>query len=383
MASKPAGIYLDNAATTALHVSVFERMKPYFLEAYGNPSSIHGAGRVALQALMDARATVARCLGCSPRQVVFTSGGTEADNQAIATAAYFGRRAGRMRMVASSIEHPAVLRALDFWKTQGFEVTLVDPDDMGIVRPSRIESALGDDACLVSVMAANNETGVVQPIGQIAEVAHSAGALFHSDAVQAAGHISLNCEGSQIDMLSISAHKLHGPKGVGALVCRTREGAQPIVFGGGQERGRRSGTENVPGIVGLAAALSQACETMVEDSRRVEALRESLESQLLSIEGASVVGAAAPRVPGISNVCFEGLDHQSIVPLLDSRAICASAGSACSAGAVQVSHVLRAMGISESLAKGSVRFSLSADTTQEEIDAAVAAMKEIAATLKR
>ncbi len=383
MASKPTGIYLDNAATTALHASVFERMKPYFLEAYGNPSSIHGAGRVALQALMDARATVARCLGCSSRQVVFTSGGTEADNQAIATAAYFGRRAGRMRMVASSIEHPAVLRALDFWKTQGFEVTLVGPDDMGIVRPSRIESALGDDVCLVSVMAANNETGVVQPIGQIAEVAHSAGALFHSDAVQAAGHISLSCEDSQVDMLSISAHKLHGPKGVGALVCRVREGAQPIVFGGGQERGRRSGTENVPGIVGLAAALSQACETMVEDSHRVEALRESLESQLLGIEGASVVGAAALRMPGISNVCFEGLDHQAIVPLLDSRGICASAGSACSAGAVQVSHVLRAMGVSESLAKGSVRFSLSADTTQEEIDAAAAAMKEIAATPKR
>ena len=252
-------IYLDNAATTAMHANIFEQMKPYYLETYGNPGSIHAAGRGALHAVMDARATVAKRLGCMPRQVTFTSGGTEADNQAIATAADFGRKTGRMRMVASSIEHPAVLRALDFWAAHGFEVTLVNPDETGIVQPATVNAVLGDDVCLVSVMAANNETGAVQPI---AKVAHVAGALFHTDAVQAAGHIPVNCEATDVDLLAISAHKFHGPKGVGALVCRTREGAEPIIFGGGQERGRRSGTENVPGIVGLAAALEEACANM-------------------------------------------------------------------------------------------------------------------------
>ena len=376
-------IYLDNAATTALHESVLERMLPYFGVDFGNPGSVHAAGRTALHAVMDARATVAECLGCTPRQIVFTSGGTEADNQALATGAEFGRGAHRMRMVASFIEHPAVLRALDYWQAQGFVITLVNPDETGVVSARAIEAVLDDDVCLVSVMSANNETGVLQPVSEISQAAHAAGAFFHTDAVQAAGHVRLNAEASGIDMLSISAHKFHGPKGVGALVCRTREGAEPIIFGGGQERGRRSGTENVPGIVGLATALEEACETMEEDANRIRRLRDCLETRLEQIEGAYVVGKAAPRVPGISNVCFGGFDHQALIPLLDARGVCASAGSACSAGAVKTSHVLRAMGISESLAKGSVRFSLSADTTQEDVDAAAAAMHEIAATLKR
>lgn len=376
-------IYLDNAATTALHESVLERMLPYFGVDFGNPGSVHAAGRTALHAVMDARATVAECLGCTPRQIVFTSGGTEADNQALATGAEFGRGAHRMRMVASAIEHPAVLRALDYWETQGFAITLVNPDETGVVSARAIEAVLDDDVCLVSVMSANNETGVLQPVSEIAQAAHGAGALFHTDAVQAAGHVRLNAEASGIDMLSISAHKFHGPKGVGALVCRTREGAEPLIYGGGQERGRRSGTENVPGIVGLAAALEEACETMEDDAARVRGLRDCLEEQLGQIEGAYVVGKAAARVPGISNVCFEGLDHQTLIPLLDARGVCASAGSACSAGAVKISHVLRAMDVSESLAKGSVRFSLSVDTTQEDGDAAAAAMREIAASLKR
>lgn len=376
-------IYLDNAATTALHESVLERMLPYFGVDFGNPGSVHAAGRTALHAVMDARATVAECLGCTPRQIVFTSGGTEADNQALATGAEFGRGVHRMRMVASSIEHPAVLRALDYWQTQGFVITLVNPDETGVVSARAIEAVLDDDVCLVSVMAANNETGVLQPISEIAQAAHGAGALFHSDAVQAAGHVRLDTEASCIDMLSISAHKFHGPKGVGALVCRTCEGAEPLIYGGGQERGRRSGTENVPGIVGLAAALEEACETMEEDANRIRRLRDCLEARLEQIEGAYVVGKAAPRVSGISNVCFEGLDHQTLIPLLDARGVCASAGSACSAGAVKISHVLRAMGIPEPIAKGSVRFSLCVDTTQEDGDAAAAAMHEIAATLKR
>ncbi len=376
-------IYLDNAATTVMHESVLARMMPYFSADFGNPGSVHAAGRAALRAVMDARATVARYLGCTPRQIVFTSGGTEADNQALATGAEFGRKTHRMRIVASSIEHPAVLRALDYWKAQGFIVTLVDPDETGVVSARAIEGVLDSDVCLVSVMLANNETGVLQPVAEIAQAAHASGALFHTDAVQAAGHLLLDAEALGVDMLSISAHKFYGPKGVGALVCRTREGAEPIIFGGGQERGRRSGTENVPGIVGLAAALEEACETMEEDAARVRGLRDCLEERLRQIEGAYVVGKAAPRVPGISNVCFGGFDHQTLIPLLDARGLCASAGSACSAGAVKTSHVLRAMGISESLAKGSVRFSLSADTTQEDVDAAAAAMHEIAATLKR
>lgn len=376
-------IYLDNAATTALHESVLERMLPYFGVDFGNPGSVHAAGRTALHAVMDARATVAECLGCTPRQIAFTSGGTEADNQALATGAEFGRRTHRMRMVASSIEHPAVLRALDYWQAQGFAITLVNPDETGVVSARAIEAVLDDDVCLVSVMSANNETGVLQPISEIAQAAHAAGALFHTDAVQAAGHVRLNAEASGIDMLSISAHKFHGPKGVGTLVCRTREGAEPLIYGGGQERGRRSGTENVPGIVGLAAALEEACATMEEDAARVRGLRDCFEEQLGHIKGAYVVGKATARVPGISNVCFEGLDHQALIPLLDARGVCASAGSACSVGAVKISHVLRAMGVSESLAKGSVRFSLSVDTTQEDGDAAAAAMREIAASLKR
>lgn len=376
-------IYLDNAATTALHESVLEQMLPYFGVDFGNPGSVHAAGRAALHAVMDARATVAECLGCTPRQIVFTSGGTEADNQTLATGAEFGRGAHRMRMVASSIEHPAVLRALDYWNAQGFVITLVNPDETGVVSARAIEAVLDDDVCLVSVMSANNETGVLQPVYEIAQAAHGAGALFHTDAVQAAGHVRLNAEASGIDMLSISAHKFHGPKGVGALVCRTREGAEPLIYGGGQERGRRSGTENVPGIVGLAAALEEACETMEHDAVRVRGLRDCLEEQLGQIEGAYVVGKAAARVPGISNVCFEGLDHQTLIPLLDARGVCASAGSACSAGAVKISHVLRAMGVSESLAKGSVRFSFSVDTSQEDGDAAAVAMHEIAVSLKR
>ena len=341
-------------------------MLPYFSADFGNPGSVHAAGRTALHAVMNARATVAECLGCTQRQIVFTSGGTEADNQALATGAEFGHRAHRMRMVASAIEHPAVLRALDYWETQGFVITLVNPDETGVVSARAIEAVLDGDVCLVSVMSANNETGVLQPVAEIAQAAHAAGALFHTDAVQ-----------------SISAHKFHGPKGVGALVCRTREGAEPIVYGGGQERGRRSGTENVPGIVGLAVALEEACETMEENATRVRGLRDRLEDQLEQIEGAYVVGKATPRVPGILNVCFEGLDHQVLIPLLDARGVCASAGSACSAGAVKTSHVLRAMGVSESLAKGAVRFSFSVDTTQEDGDAAAAAMHEIAVSLKR
>lgn len=376
-------IYLDNAATTALHESVLERMLPYFSVDFGDPGSVHAAGRTALHAVMNARATVAECLGCTPRQIVFTSGGTEADNQALATGAEFGRRAHRMRMVASSIEHPAVLRALDYWEAQGFVITLVNPDETGVVSARAIEAVLDGDVCLVSVMSANNETGVLQPVAEIAQVAHAAGSLFHTDAVQAAGHVRLDAEALGADMLSISAHKFHGPKGgrrVGmpyargrrAYRVRRRSRARPSFGHGKRARHRR-----------LGCGARRSVRNRGRDATRVRGLRDRLEEQLEQIEGAYVVGKAAPRVPGISNVCFEGLDHQALIPLLDARGVCASAGSACSAGAVKTSHVLRAMGVSESLAKGAVRFSFSVDTTQEDGDAAAAAMHEIAVSLKR
>lgn len=375
-------IYLDNAATTAVHESVLAAMLPYFTQVCGNPGSVHAAGRDALRAVMDARASVAANLGCKPREVIFTSGGTESDNQALCTMAQWGRAQGRTRIVSSAIEHPAVLRMLDALAAEGFQVTLVNPDVRGAVTTETVAAALGDDVCGVSIMAANNETGVVQPIAAIAKAVHEAGALFHTDAVQAVGHIPLDAQAQGIDLLSISAHKFHGPKGAGALACRLPQGAQPIIVGGGQERGHRAGTENVPGIVGLAAALREACASLDDDAARVASLRDRLQGRLAAIPGAHVIGADAPRVPGILNVCFEGLDHQTLLPLLDARGICASAGSACSAGAVQPSHVLRAMGISDDLAHGSLRFSLSVDTTADEVDAAASAVEEVVASLR-
>lgn len=376
-------IYLDNAATTAVHESVLAAMLPYFTQVCGNPGSVHAAGRDALRAVMDARASVAANLGCKPREVIFTSGGTESDNQALRTMAEWGRAQGKLRIVSSAIEHPAVLRMLGALVEEGFQVTLVNPDTRGVVTTEAVAAALGDDVCGVSIMAANNETGVVQPIAAIAQAAHEAGAIFHTDAVQAAGHMPLDAQGCDIDLLSISAHKFHGPKGVGALVCRLPQGAQPIIVGGGQERGRRAGTENVTGIVGLAAALREACASLDEDAARVASLRDCLQGRLAAIPGAHVIGADAPRVPGIVNACFEGLDHQTLLPLLDARDVCASAGSACSAGAVQPSHVLCAMGISEELARGSLRFSLSVDTSAEEVETTAAAVEEVTASLRR
>ena len=378
-------IYLDNAATTPMHESVVARMQPYFTQNFGNPGSVHAAGRQALAAVMQSRASVAENLGCKPREVVFTSGGTEANNQAVFSAAAYGAQTGRKRMVASAIEHPAVLRALDRCEQLGFQVNLVAPDAAGVVSAAAVEEALGDasDVCLVSVMAANNETGVVQPVAKIAREAHAAGALFHTDAVQAAGHMPINVEALDADFLSISAHKFHGPKGVGALVCRVPKHVEPLVVGGGQERGLRAGTENVAGIVGLAAALEQACATLPEDEARVQNLRDTLQAKLEEIPGAQVVGGQAARVAGILNMCFDELDHQTTLALLDQRGICVSAGSACSSGATGVSHVLSAMGVSDELAKTALRFSLSVDTALEDVEVAAAAMHEIARSLKR
>lgn len=379
-------IYADNAATTAVHRSVLDAMLPFFTQTYGNAGAQHAAGRAAREALDDARATVARCLGCAPREVIFTGGGSEADNQALRTAAAWGRARGRMHLVSSAFEHPAVLRTLEDLMCEGFEVTLVDPTPAGIVEAPAVEAALRDDTCLVSVMAVNNEVGTVQPVAAIAKAAHTRGALFHTDAVQGAGRVPLDMTDMGIDMLSLSAHKFHGPKGVGALLCRAEALGGPLipfslVLGGGQERGHRAGTENVAGIVGLAAALREACSDLDENAARTVRLRDRLIAGLAAVPGAHLMGDPVRRNAGTVNMCFEGVHREALLALLDRAGICASAGSACEAGAVSISPVLRAMGVPTEIAAGALRLSLCADNTAEEVDAIVAAVHTAVAHL--
>ena len=385
-------IYFDNAATTALHQSVLDAMLPYFAQLPGNPGAQHAAGRRAAEAVRDARAAVARRLGCDARDVVFTASGSEADNQAIRTALAWGAGHGRAHVVTSAFEHPAVLRTLAALEARGAcTVTRVAPTPAGIVEPGAVAEALrGHDGevALVSVMTVNNEVGTVQPVRELAALAHGAGALFHTDAVQAAGHVPLDMAGTGIDLLSLSAHKFHGPKGVGVLACRPTApdgnalACTPLVFGGGQERGRRAGTENVPGIVGLAAALDEACGNLEADAAYAAGLRDRLVAGLTAIPGTHLVGDRARRNPGTVNVCFEGVHREALIARLDEAGICASAGSACEAGAVSVSPVLRAMGVPERLAAGALRCSLNADNTAAEVDEAVAAVTRAVADLR-
>ncbi len=380
-------IYLDNAATTFVHKSVLEAMLPYLTDVCANPGGQHAAGRAARYAVDEAREDVADCLGCRPSEVIFTSGGSEADNQALRTAAAWGRAHGRMRFVSSQIEHPAVLKTLDALKAEGFEVTLVAPDERGVVRVEDIEAAMGTDVCALSLMAVNNEVGTIQPFEQAAQLAHEAGALFHTDTVQAAGHIALDAAVMGIDMLSISAHKFHGPKGVGLFMCRSvalGEALTPakLILGGGQERGWRAGTENVPGIVGLAAALKEADRDLPRYQEEVATLRDRLQERIAAIPGARVLGEHAPRIAGTLGMCFEGVDRQALVAALDRKGICAAGGSACASGATHPSPVLCAMGIDPALARGQLRLSLSIDTTQAEVDEAARAIEDTVAHLR-
>ena len=380
-------VYLDNAATTFVHRGVLEAMLPYLTDVCANPGAQHAAGRAARYAVDEAREDVAAELGCKPAEIVFTSGGSEADNQALRTAAAWGRAHGRTRIVSSQIEHPAILNTLSELMIEGFDVTLLAPTSEGVVRVEDLEAAMGPDVCAVSLMAVNNEVGTVQPFEQAARLAHDAGALFHTDTVQAAGHIALDAAAMGIDMLSISAHKFHGPKGVGLLMCRSQALGEPLapvslILGGGQERGRRAGTENVPGIVGLAAALKEANRDLPRYQAEVGALRDRLQAVLAGIPGAHVLGGRAPRIAGTLGMCFEGVDRQALVAALDRKGICAAGGSACASGATHPSPVLTAMGIDPALARGQLRLSLSVDTTAAEVDEAARAIEETVARLR-
>ncbi len=361
-------IYADNAATTRLSATALAAMLPYLTEQYGNPSSLYTLGQTAATALAQARETVARCLHCRPEEIVFTSGGSEADNQAILSAARWGRRQGKTHIISTAFEHHAVLHTLQKLEKEGFTVTLLEVHADGRITPQQVEAAITQDTCLVTVMYANNEIGTIQPIGEIGAICRARKVPFHTDAVQAAGHLAIDVGAEQIDMLSLSAHKFHGPKGVGALYVRKGVPLLPLIEGGAQERRKRAGTENVAGIVGLAAALQTACDHLETNAAKVTALRDRLIDGLAAIPHAALNGDRDHRLPGNVNVCFEGIEGESLLLLLDDRGICASSGSACTSGSLDPSHVLLAIGRPHEVAHGSLRLSLCEENTEAEVD---------------
>lgn len=361
-------IYADNAATTRLSATALAAMLPYLTEQYGNPSSLYTLGQTAATALAQARETVARCLHCRPEEIVFTSGGSEADNQAILSAARWGKRQGKIHIISTAFEHHAVLHTLQKLEKEGFTVTLLDVHADGRITPQQVEAAITQDTCLVTVMYANNEIGTIQPIGEIGAICRARKVPFHTDAVQAAGHLAIDVGAEQIDMLSLSAHKFHGPKGVGALYVRKGVPLLPLIEGGAQERRKRAGTENVAGIVGLAAALQTACDHLEANAAKVAALRDKLIDGLAAIPHAALNGDRDHRLPGNVNVCFEGIEGESLLLLLDDRGICASSGSACTSGSLDPSHVLLAIGRPHEVAHGSLRLSLCEENTEAEVD---------------
>ena len=361
-------IYADNAATTRLSATALAAMLPYLTEQYGNPSSLYTLGQTAATALAQARETVARCLHCRPEEIVFTSGGSEADNQAILSAARWGKRQGKTHIISTAFEHHAVLHTLQKLEKEGFTVTLLDVHADGRITPQQVEAAITQDTCLVTVMYANNEIGTIQPIGEIGAICRARKVPFHTDAVQAAGHLAIDVEAEHIDMLSLSGHKFHGPKGVGALYVRKGVPLLPLIEGGAQERRKRAGTENVAGIVGLAAALQTACDHLEANAAKVAALRDKLIDGLAAIPHAALNGDRDHRLPGNVNVCFEGIEGESLLLLLDDRGICASSGSACTSGSLDPSHVLLAIGRPHEVAHGSLRLSLCEENTEAEVD---------------
>lgn len=356
-------IYADNAATTKPSEHVISEMVRVMRNAYGNPSSIHSMGGDALDELETARKTIADILGCTPSEIVFTSGGSEADNQALLSA-YTGAKAGKKHIISTAFEHHAVLHTLERMREQGFDVTLVHVNENGIVKPEDIENAIRDDTALVSVMYANNEIGTIQPVGDIGKICREHGVLFHTDAVQAFGNIAVSLE--NIDMLSLSAHKFHGPKGVGLLYVRRGTELLSLINGGGQEKGRRAGTENLPGIVGMAAAMKDAAENLEEKSRKLTAKRNYIISELKKIPHSVLNGDEENRLPGNINMCFEGIDGEPLILMLDLRGIEVSSGSACTSGSLEPSHVLRAIGRNPEIARGSLRLSIGEDITEDD-----------------
>ncbi|MCL1916286.1 MAG: cysteine desulfurase NifS [Desulfovibrionaceae bacterium] len=364
--------YVDNAATTPVGKAALESMTECLQQVYGNPSSIHSQGQEAAQLMGKARETVGNCLGARPEEIYFTSGGTEADNWAIKTAALLGARKNKKHLISTAFEHHAVLHSLRLWEKQGYSLTLLNVHGDGLVRPEELASAIREDTALVSVMYANNEIGTVQPVAEIGTICRERGVLFHTDAVQAVGHLPIDAQEQKIDLLSLSAHKFHGPKGVGALYCRKGIPLDIFMEGGAQERGKRAGTENIPGIAGMAAALKEACANMTEDNKKVSALRDKLIQAMTRIPRSRLNGHPTRRLPGIANFCFSGIEGEGLLLHLDQHGICASSGSACTSGSLDPSHVLLAIGLPHEEAHGSLRISLSALNTEAEVEHIIA-----------
>ena len=375
-------VYADNAATTKMSRVAIDAMLPYFDNIYGNPSSLHSAGQEAKEALESARERIARCLGCEAREIYFTSGGSEADNQAIISAARFGARKGKKHIISTAFEHHAVLHTLNKLEKEGFEVTYLDVKTNHNVSVQQVKDAIREDTCLVTAMYANNEIGSVLPIAEIGAVCKEAKVPFHTDAVQAAGHLRIDVMEQNIDMLSLSAHKFHGPKGVGALYCRRGLPLQNIIEGGAQERGKRGGTENIAGIMGMAAALEDACAHIDENTAKVTALRDKLIAGLSQIPHSALNGDPVNRLPGYVSFCFEGIEGESLLLLLDYKGVCASSGSACTSGSLDPSHVLLAIGRVHDVAHGSLRLSVSEYNTDEEMDHILEVVPQVVSYLR-
>ena len=375
-------IYADNAATTKMSRTAIDAMLPYFDTIYANPSSLHSAGQRANEALTAARERVAVCLGCSAKEIYFTSGGSEADNQAILSAAALGAKKGKKHIISTAFEHHAVLHTLDKLRRQGFEIELLDVHSYGNITAQQVADAIRPDTCLVTTMYANNEIGSFLPIAEIGAVCRERGVLFHTDAVQAAGHLPINVAEQNIDMLSLSAHKFHGPKGVGVLYARKGILLTNLIEGGAQERGKRGGTENVPGIVGMAAALQDMCDRMQENIVYVTKLRDRLIEGLAKVPHSTLNGDPVHRLPGNVNFCFEGIEGESLLLLLDAKGISASSGSACTSGSLDPSHVLLAIGRPHEVAHGSLRLTICEDNTEEEIDYILAELPPIVSYLR-
>ena len=375
-------VYADNAATTQMSRAAIDAMLPYMETIYGNPSSLHSVGQQAAEALQNARERIAACLNASPREIYFTSGGSEADNQAILSAARLGARKGKKHIISTAFEHHAVLHTLKKLEKEGFEIELLPVGTIGTITAQQVKSALRADTCLVTVMYANNEIGSILPIAEIGEVCREAGVLFHTDAVQAAGHVPIDVQAQHIDMLSLSAHKFHGPKGIGVLYARQGVPLTSLIEGGAQERGKRAGTENLPAIMGMAAALEDACAHIDENARKVSALRDRLIAGLSKIPHSALNGDPENRLPGNVSFCFEGIEGESLLLLLDAKGICASSGSACTSGSLDPSHVLLAIGRPHEVAHGSLRLSLCEWNTDEDVDRILAAVPEVVAYLR-
>ena len=375
-------IYLDNAATTKMSAAAINAMTPYFDTVYGNPSSLHSAGQAAAEALADARRRIAACIGAQQSEIIFTSGGSEADNQAIISAARSGARKGKKHIISTAIEHHAVLHTLKKLEKEGYDITLLKVGENGIIDPEQVREAIRGDTCLVTVMFANNEIGSIQPVKEIGAVCGERGVLFHTDAVQAAGHLHIDVKTQNIDTLSISGHKFHGPKGIGALYARKGVLLTNIIEGGAQERGKRAGTENVPAIMGMAAALEEANAKIDQNAVKLISMRDRLIDGLSAIPHSVLNGDAAIRLPGNVNFCFEGIEGESLLLLLDDKGVCASSGSACTSGSLDPSHVLLAIGRPHEVAHGSLRLSLSEENTMEEVEYTINAVKEVVSYLR-